>query len=556
MSLARTRSFLEAGISGRVRRSVRFFAPFLRPPDRGRASHFFGQAFSDSTHFPTRPRGLSTRRRALPSTLRFLAAALVFASLFSSRPGRAQQDTKGPEPSSAPPSAPATPAPPNAAPESQNAAQAPAQQQSVEDLQKRVDELEDQVGELRDDLDNATQVAAERDRSTVDVHGYIDVGFFYVNGNGAGTRPDIGHRYLPQYSAVSDSWVFMGDPLSTAINSRGEPADTGESRAIVFDPIKAGNHPTFIVNSVGLDLSASPLDTIFAEALVDFVPRSRNPSDPDGVFLGDYIDVKLAFARYSPHVEPFGLEFYAGKIESVLGVEYRAQDAPDRLTVTPSLICRYTCGRPIGLKARGWLPSQALVLNMAVTNGSSMVELFPFYDETDSNSPKTYSGRLSSVLWPEGGLEVGVSGLYGAQDLQPDSDVKQWHFGADLRLDWNRFVAMGEFVRGKAEGKTTPGNPTDCDIAPCIDYRGAYGLVGVRTTSWLTPYLRVDWRDATHKSGDSFVYVSKLARGTIGANVRIGSNVIVKAEYTFDHELPPIPQFDNDIFTSSLVLKL
>lgn len=508
-------------------------------------------------HFKKRPRRSS----------RLLSLGPVLSALFFSGYGFAQSETTGTEPPAAtPPSAPAN-APAEAA--ARQNATAPTSQQSTEDLQKRVEELEDQVSDLRDDLDNEKQVAAERHRATVDVHGYIDVGFFYVNGNGAGTRPDIGHRYLPQYSNISDSWVFMGDPLSTAINARGEPADTGDSRAVTFNGVRAGNHPSFIVNSVGLDLSGSPLDTVFAEALVDFVPRGRDVSINEGtvderhLFLGDFIDVKLAFARWSPHVEPFGFELYAGKIESVLGVEYRAQDAPDRLTVTPSLICRYTCGRPIGLKARGWLPSQALTLNVAVTNGSSFVEMFPFYDETDSNSPKTYSGRLSSMLWPDGGLEIGVSGAYGAQDLQPDSDVKQWHYGADLRLDWQRFVVMGEFVRGQAEGKTTPGSPTAagspigyCDLAPCLDYRGAYGLLGVRTTSWLTPYVRVDWRDATHHSGADFVYVSKLVRGTVGANVRVGSNLIVKAEYTLNHELPPIPQFDNDIFTSSLVLKL
>ena len=419
--------------------------------------------------------------------------------------------------------------------------------------------MEDELQDLRDDLEDARQVAAERERSVVDVHGYVDVGFFYVNGrDGSGILNDTGHKYLPQYSNIADSWVFMGDPLSTAINARGEPADTGDSRAVTFDSVNAGNHPSFILNSFGLDISGSPSETVLAEALVDFVPRGRNVAiDKGGYFLGDFIDVKLAFARWTPHVEPFGLELYAGKIESVLGIEYRRQDAPDRLTVTPSLICRYTCGRPIGLKARALLPKESLVLNVALTNGSSMVEYFPFYDEVDSNSGKTLSGRLSSLLWREGGLELGASGLYGAQDQQGDSSVKQWHVGGDARLDWNRVVFMAEVVKGKAEGSTSHEPKTDdCDVAACLEYKGAYGLFGFRATSWLTPYLRVDWREATHKSGSDFVYVSKLVRGTIGANLRFGSNVILKAEYTENHELPPLPEFNNNIFTSSLVAKL
>jgi hypothetical protein len=114
---------------------------------------------------------------------------------------------------------------------------------------------------------------------------------------------------------------------------------------------------------------------------------------------------------------------------------------------------------------------------------------------------------------------------------------------------------MAEFVRGEAEGATTPGEPA-CDLEPCVDYRGAYGLVGFRATPWLTPYVRVDWRDATHESGASFVYVSKALRGTAGANFRFGSNVILKAEYTENRELEPLPRFDNNVFTSSLVLRI
>jgi hypothetical protein len=469
-----------------------------------------------------------------------LASLLLLATCAAAGDARAQTTTEAtPSPSSSPSSSPPQPNRP-----------------ASEDLRTRVKDLEDALDELREEVRNRQQVAAEHERAAVDIHGYVDFGFFYVQGNGSGIRPDLGHQYLPQYSAVSDSWVFMGDPLSTAINARGEPADTDGSRAVVFDSVHAGNHPSFILNSFGLDVSGSPVDSLLAEALVDFVPRGRNSSNPDGIFLGDFIDVKLAFARYTPHVEPFGLELYAGKIDSVLGVEYRRQDAPNRLTVTPSLICRYTCGQPIGIKARGYLPDERLVLNLAVTNGSSMVELFPFYDEVDSNAPKTVSGRLSSVLWPAGALEIGVSGLYGAQDQQPSADVRQWHVGADLRLDWKRLVGTAEVVRGKAEGKTTPGTDTPCDIAPCLDYRGAYGLLGVRATSWLTPYARVDWRDATHMSGASFVYVSKILRVTTGANLRFGSSVIVKAEYTVNRTLDPLPQFPDDIFTSSLVLKL
>ena len=67
------------------------------------------------------------------------------------------------------------------------------------------------------------------------------------------------------------------------------------------------------------------------------------------------------------------------------------------------------------------------------------------------------------------------------------------------------------------------------------------------------PYLRGDWRDALHQNGASFVYVSKLARVTAGLRFEIGTHVIMKAEYTHTRELGPIPQFNNDVLTSSFI---
>jgi hypothetical protein len=71
--------------------------------------------------------------------------------------------------------------------------------------------------------------------------------------------------------------------------------------------------------------------------------------------------VKLAYAELRVPIASFGLSLYAGKMDPVLGYEYRVEEAPDRLTVTPSLICRYTCGRPIGLKARARFLDERLV---------------------------------------------------------------------------------------------------------------------------------------------------------------------------------------------------
>jgi len=386
--------------------------------------------------------------------------------------------------------------------------------------------------------------------------GYLDVGAFWAAGNGSGVRPDTGHVVFPQYDGVlPDSWVLMGDPLSTQVNSRGDPADTGESLAVTFDPVDSRGKSSFIANAINLDLTSSVGKHLFIEGMVDLMPRNRNVANPDGLFLGDFIDVKLAYIDYIVPTRRFELDLYAGKIDPVFGYEYRIQESPDRISVTPSLACRYTCGRPLGFKARAkFLANRALVLAASLTNGSSFQEGFGFANEIDSNHFKTVAGRLSYRFDVGAGLELGASGQFGAQDLQPADDVYQWQYGVDLHLDVRGVEFASELVIGRVDGATAPGEEA-CGSAPCLDFKAAYGLLGYRALNWLMPYVRVDWRDALHQSGASFVYVSKLMRVTPGVRFELGTHLAIKAEYTINRELGPIPQFANDVLSTSAVAK-
>jgi hypothetical protein len=415
----------------------------------------------------------------------------------------------------------------------------------------RMQQLEDELARLADDNTALERKVEELGRVSARFSGYLDVGFFATTGDGAGTRSDVGNVYFPEYAGiVPGSWVFMGDPLSTTVNARGEPADTGESRAVTFDPIDSRGKSTFLVNALNLGLLVGVGDTASVIGSVDFVPRGRDVSNPAGLFLGDYIDVKLAYAEWRPELEQVSLALQVGKFDSVLGREYRALESPDRTTVTPSLICRYICGRPIGVKARAKALDDALVLNVAVTNGSHAIEGFPFSDEIDTNHFKTLAGRLSYLVASR--IDLGVSGAFGAQDLQADDSVRQWHIGGDLHVEWKDLELTAELVHGRANGKTAD---IACDLAPCIHYTGAYGLASYRLSNLLEPYARVDWRDAVHRSGASFVYISQLVRFTVGVRAEIGSHLIVKAEGTHDRELGRIPQFPDDVLTTSLVIK-
>ena len=422
-------------------------------------------------------------------------------------------------------------------------------------LMAEIKQLREEVVALREDHNSVAQQVTSLLPLAARLSGYLDFGFFYVGGDGTGIRSDTGYLNFPEFRGqVPDTWVFMGDPLATAINSRGDPANTGPSRAVTFNPIHSGNKPTFILNNVNLALSTGLTDNLSFNVLVDFVPRGRNVSNPSGLFLGDYIDVKLAYAEYNVPLQRFSLTLSAGKFDSVVGYEYRSQEAPDRITVTPSLICRYTCGRPVGLKARFRFFENRLSLNLSLTNGSNIIEQFPFYDETDSNYFQTGSARIGYKIPIGAGLEIGASGAIGVQDQQAYSDVLQWHYGFDMHFMIRGLELQGEFVQGRASGKTSGIGP-NCDEAPCLDYRGAYGLAAYRFTNWFMPYVRVDWREAQHQDGASFVYISDAVRITGGLRFEIGAFVIVKAEYTHIHEIGRLPDFPDDVLTTSLVVK-
>lgn len=507
-------------------------------------------------------------------TIRSRASAIALATLAVTRTAAADPPATT-APSPAPPAVPTaapTPAPPPV-PAAASTAAAPAAlatepaAPSTADVERRLRALEeenrklhDEIVQMKDDNKFTQEQVKQLVPLTTRFSGFLDVGFFYVQGNGSGIRPDTNYQHFPEYNTgatgVPGQWVFMGDPLATMVNARGEPADTDGSRAITFDPIHNGGAPSFIVNSLTLNLFEGIGDNFTVNGAVDFVPRNRDPSDPNGIDLGAFIDVRLAYGEWIVPTKSFDLSIYAGKFDSVLGIEYRTQDAANRLTVTPSLICRYTCGYPLGLKARAKFFDEKLILNTAITNGSSFVEMFPFSDELALSAMKSGSARLSYRFPVGAGLEFGVSALGGAQNNQTSNTVYQYQYGADVSLDWNDIILQGEFVHGEAEGAGT-GNPMDppCNVAPCLHFTGAYGLLGYRLFNWLTPYARVDGRDALHRSGASFVYISDLMRTTGGLHFEIGTNFILKAEYTHIIELGRVPQFNDDVATSSFVVK-
>lgn len=431
-----------------------------------------------------------------------------------------------------------------------------------DDLEARVSALEQDLAATKAQLDAEREKAATAQRFSVKLSGYVDVGFFGVQGNGSGVRKDVA-RDFPGYQDILATWVLVGDPLSTAINSRGDVADLGDSRAIRFDPVHSQGRPTFLINNVNVSLAANVGEDFSALALVDLLPRFRDITDPAGLFVGDYLDVKLAWARWRHRFGWGAVSVFVGKTDSILGLEYRTQEAPTRITVTPSLICRYTCGRPVGLTVFGTFLANWLEVALALTNGAHQVETFPFSNEVDWNRFKTGTGRLALRLPVGKRLELNVSGAIGPQDRQPDDAVLQWHVGVAGLLEWDAWHVSAEFVTGRAVGKPgeVAGETVPCARAACLDYRGAYGQVAWFGLPVVAPYVRVDWRDAAMRDGRNWAYVSNAVRATVGLNARLHTQVLLKAEYVFNRQVltsaadpSKVMEFPDDVFTSSLVL--
>jgi hypothetical protein len=191
-----------------------------------------------------------------------------------------------------------------------------------------------------------------------------------------------------------------------------------------------------------------------------------------------------------------------------------------------------------------------------VTNGSSTTEQFHFYSEIDKNWGKTLNGRAAislpvGHLWRnDDRLEIGLSGEWGPQDRATDNGGKIWFEGIDLQYLNANFAFKAQIMRGGA-----PGLP---DAA-----LGVYGLQlhpsGYGELDWqVLPQfgftLRTALRNAVVTLGTDRIYITKEIQYTVGARVVFNSHIVAKLEYLHNQEYDGVPEFLDDIFTSSLVL--
>jgi hypothetical protein len=415
------------------------------------------------------------------------------------------------------------------------------------------DPLQEQIRELSERLKAMEDQQIRKAASPLTINGYVDFGFFVPYGNsGVGVVEDLGNRTFPEFSNYG--WTFMGDILSTTVNSRGEVADLGKLPGLIrprFDSINSGGAPGFIANEVNLRLSYALTDRAILRTSINFVPRSGMD-----FALGDFMDVDQAEMEYVV-TDDGNTSVWAGKIMPVFGIEYKDRKSDQRFGITPSLIQRYTSGPQLGVKIRSKLLNDWIIVAASVTNNSSGTEQFHFQSEIDKNSGKTLNGRLALSV-PIGDfipflaghkLEIGGSGEWGPQDWATDNSGKIWFAGVDVQYLSANFMIKAQGIRGGA-----PGSGLD-DVAYHLDlHTSGYVEIDWQALGFLGFMLRGEQRDAIVSLGLNRIYITKGRRVTPGVRVVLSPHIILKAEYLWNTEYGRVRSFTNNVFTSSLVL--
>ncbi|HLU65607.1 MAG TPA: hypothetical protein VKZ63_05000, partial [Kofleriaceae bacterium] len=299
----------------------------------------------------------------------------------------------------------------------------------------------------------------------------------------------------------------------------------------------------FLVNELNLTVQAGLGESALFVSSVNFTPRTGNDFR-----LGDSFDVDLVQVEWMPTADG-KTSIFVGKVDSVIGVEYKRRKAVDRVGITPSLIARYTTGTAVGLKARSLLFNDFLVLAAAVTNGSFGTEQFHFFNEVDTNMFKTVSGRAAVRVPILGGhLEVGPSGQWGTQDGTPDGTDAMWFVGVDAELQTPRFLVAAEWLKGKAPGD-------EYSMTYSLDLKqGGYLETNVLLTPLISLIARADLRDAVVQEGTERLYITKNWRGTGGVRLVLNPRAVVKAEYSHTGSYGGLPGIPDDVVTTSAVM--
>jgi hypothetical protein len=385
------------------------------------------------------------------------------------------------------------------------------------------------------------------------ITGFLDMGFSFAQNKGVGFQKDVNNNF-PEYA--DKTAVFLGDPATTYMNTRHEAHDLGEAGnfPLAFDTMQGKGAPMATINSATIDMIAEIHEKVRLQVSTEFLLRQNVVQNVTG--NGNFVNLDMAFIDYKPF-QQYDITITAGKFIGITGIEYRWRRAPDRWTVTPTLVGRYMDGNPIGVKVRGKHFDKRFIWNVGLTNGNSFTPDTRIFESVETNTGKTVAARFSYdfAFGPITLLEIGASGSWGPQDAQSSNNPKQWDFGPDLQIAWKALQIRGQWFKINTDGGGI--NEAKNYIAEAWYIEGMYSFPGlfdlVNTFGIYTRFSRREAREIDPK----YVFVVDVAQITPGIRVDITENIIFKAEYSVNLELGVLKNnsFNNDVFTTSLVAK-
>lgn len=397
------------------------------------------------------------------------------------------------------------------------------------------------------------------------IGGYIDAGWFDMEGGGTGATGNI----------------VQADPALQAVGStNGSQPTQGQQ--------------TFALNEVNLDFTASLVDGVTAYASVDAIPRGgRGDIFANGGTLtldGGYLEWK----------NPAGLPFtlLGGVFGSVFGVEKREVESTQRRTVSMSLLSPYTTGTVVGAGVLGnvgfityeaaWASADPYGTLPAFTgdlNGDGVVDVAPAAVPTapntaagagaairlmppsgnhgltglDSNNNRTVLGRIGAK--PFDGLEVGLSGSIGkyARPLVT-GDQERRMVGADVSYAWGPWSMRGEYASIDEDNAVHAGADDSKHRAWYVEGGWTFGaLASLRRSGGLVfrygeSETEIDGNSAPGGAGR--VAYDEYAQAVLGGWIDLSDGLRLRAERAWNGEDllgGNAVESDNDVLAVSVV---
>ncbi|HNL11242.1 MAG TPA: hypothetical protein PKM44_12070, partial [Turneriella sp.] len=185
---------------------------------------------------------------------------------------------------------------------------------------------------------------AAKGAPTLLITGFVDMGFAFAQNKGVGFQKDVGNNFQ---QFADKTAVFVGDPASTYMNTRHEAHDLGEAGnfPLAFDGMQGKGNPMGALNSATIDMIAEIHENVRLQVSTEFLPRQPVVQNQTG--MGSFVNLDMAFLDWKP-LSQYDITVTAGKFIGITGIEYRWRRAPDRWTVTPTLVGRYMDGNPLG----------------------------------------------------------------------------------------------------------------------------------------------------------------------------------------------------------------